>query len=392
MAIGNTAVWRVRQDTGVSNSNGAGYDAGISGAATDYSQQAAPQATGTHGTAAGTTAFSDTTAAAFTSAMIGNALWISGSGFTTGWYFCTAFTDSSHITIDRSPGTGSAATWNLGGAWADPFTNLGTSGPLVAGNQVYVRGSGSDNPTSADYTAGGNIFPMPAGDGVNGLIRMIGENGRPMLLNNGLLYNTAAGWWFENLYFRSSGTTLGGYGMIRGGDTSFFTTAYNCVFDQNGHDCACLGGPSDINQSVRAILCEFFSSSGGSGGANPAIGISSLNGGIFYCNIHDCVGPGAYLGAIGTMVGCIIAKCSGDGIIADNASANQVYYGCSILNCTIDGNAGNGIKITINYALVTTNIAGNIISNHTGVGKAGINVTFGTLAPNDRMKQFVNFN
>ncbi len=122
MAINASAVWRVRP--GGSNVNGGGYDAAISGAGTDYSQQDAAQVSGTAGTAAGTTTFTDATANNFTSAMIGNAIWIaSGAGFTAGAYFVTGFTSSSIVTLDRSPGTGSAAVWKLGGAWADFWTN-----------------------------------------------------------------------------------------------------------------------------------------------------------------------------------------------------------------------------------------------------------------------------
>lgn len=81
MTVNSTAVWRVRPSG--SNTNGGGYDAGISGAATDYSQQNAAQASGTHGVTTGSTTFTDATANAFTSAMIGNALYITGTGPTS---------------------------------------------------------------------------------------------------------------------------------------------------------------------------------------------------------------------------------------------------------------------------------------------------------------------
>ena len=144
------------------NTNGGGYDPGISGAATDYSQQNSAQASGTHGTTTGTTTFTDATALAFTSAMVGNAIYITGTGQTTGWYFVTAYSSSSVVTLDRSPGTGTLATWHLGGGWAD-FTNLVSTGPLVAGNTVYALGSGTPNPASYtyDYTVASTIAVGP---------------------------------------------------------------------------------------------------------------------------------------------------------------------------------------------------------------------------------------
>src|SRR5271166_746827 len=167
MAVNATAVWRVRPSG--SNTNGGGYDSGIAGAGTDYSQQNTAQATGTLGTAAGTTAFSDA-GGAFTAVMIGNALWIaSGAGFTAGAYFITGYTSATAITLDRSPGTGTVANWAVGGAWADPSTRFDTSSspasPVVAGNIIYVLGSGTPNPASYTYdydittAGGGRYFP-----------------------------------------------------------------------------------------------------------------------------------------------------------------------------------------------------------------------------------------
>src|SRR5271170_2466310 len=100
MAVNATAIWRVRPSG--SNTNGGGYDPGISGAATAYSKQNTAQATGTLGTSTASTTFTDA-GGAFTSAMVGNALWIaSGAGFTVGAYFITAFGSSTSVTLDRA--------------------------------------------------------------------------------------------------------------------------------------------------------------------------------------------------------------------------------------------------------------------------------------------------
>src|SRR5277367_6296433 len=134
MAVAASAIWRIRPSG--SNTNGGGYDVASYPGGTDYSRQNSPQATGTLGTAAGTATFTDA-GGAFTSLMVGNALWIaSGTGFTVGAYFVITFNSSTSVVLDRSPGTGSAAHWALGGGWADPATNTSSTGPLVPGNVV----------------------------------------------------------------------------------------------------------------------------------------------------------------------------------------------------------------------------------------------------------------
>ena len=149
MTIGATAVWRVRPSG--NNLNGGGYDAGIAGAATDYSKQNAAQATGTNGTTsgAGSTTFTDATAAAFTTLMPGNCIQIaSGTNFQAGFYFVISRTNASSVVLDRTPssgGAGASGVWKLGGGWAD-FSNLATA--PVSNNTCLVLGSGTPNPAA----------------------------------------------------------------------------------------------------------------------------------------------------------------------------------------------------------------------------------------------------
>jgi hypothetical protein len=184
MTINATAVWRVRPSG--ANTNGGAYDAGIAGAATDYSQQNSAQASGTAGTATGTTAFADAVAAAFTSAMVGNCIQIvSGSGFTAGFYFVTAFTSSTAVTLDRSPGTGTVAVWHLGGGWADFWTN--TTANIVPGNTVYVLGSGIPNPSSYTYDYTNPTFFTPvSGNATAGYITFAADPQTPNFSTGGV--------------------------------------------------------------------------------------------------------------------------------------------------------------------------------------------------------------
>lgn len=381
MATAATAIWRVR--TGGSNVNGGGYDPGIAGAATDYSQQDAAQASGTLGTAAGTTAFSDA-GGAFTSAMVGNALWIaSGAGFTAGPYWITGFTSSTAITLDRSPGTGSVAVWKVGGAHADPWLNYTTTvGGVVPGNMVYIRGGGTDNPASPDYTRTGSIA-IVAGTVAAGYVRMIGENGRPHLRGNGRMWSGVTWNYFENLLISCSAATSGSSGVI-GGNSSVLI---NVAIDQNGFDVICYLGTGLM------ISCECYSSSSNAGaaGTNAAIKTGSRGMIVDGCNIHDAWGDGILMAGVAeTIKNSVIAKCTGNGIVATTpASPTDNSH---IVGNTIDGNKGHAITLSATAQLADYSCHGNLITNHSQASKAGINVSAGTTAVNDAVKSFFDFN
>jgi hypothetical protein len=402
MAINASAIWRVRPSG--SNTNGGGYDPGIAGAATDYSQQNAAQASGSAGTATGTTTFTDAVANNFTSTMVGNAIWIaSGAGFTVGAYFVTAYTSASQVTLDRSPGTGTVAIWKLGGGWADFVTNTTSSGPLVPGNFVYILGSGTPNPASYtyDYTLSG-IAPA-SGNATAGSITFANDPATPgykaapdttggmpcILISTGYLLYNLAYIKIVGLWLVSGGGTTDMLGQSGGG--SFVdNTVFGCVLDQNGYDVTgvslCLGS--------AIIGCEIFSSvTPGSSGAYPAIaGVFAGNAGltIIGCNVHDTVGPGIYTSQPTIVSSTIVAKCRGYGIYGYDGGVN--YYPLSICNCTIDGNAGNGIEITTQGVLSSAIVLNNILSNHTQAGTYGLTVDAGTTAQNNAVKGFVDFN
>jgi len=385
MTINATAIWRVCPSG--SNTNGGGYDPGISGAATDYSRQNAAQATGTHGTTVGTTTFTDLTALAFTAAMIGNAIYITGTGQTTGWYFVTAFTSSSIVTLDRSPGTGTLATWNLGGGWADPWTNLTSSGPLVPGNIVYVLGSGTPNPASYtyDYDTGGD-FTLTSGNDTAGYVTIANDpstpgykappdttGGMPCIRTGGLVYILAGYNKLQGLFFVLNGTS--------GNNVLFFTSTNptvitGCVCDQFGNDC----GFTFQDGTLALFGNEVFTSvAPGSSGSKYAINIDSINTTIIGNNIHDTVGPGILANRGAFIEGNIIAKCRGVGLLLSDSSAFPITV---VRGNTIDGNLGNGMEVSSQVTLSYAAIQNNNITNHTQSGTYGFTVDAGTAAAN----------
>jgi hypothetical protein len=386
VAVLATAVWRARP-SGV-NTNGGGYDPGISGAATDYSQQNAAQASGTHGTTIGTTTFTDATALAFTSAMIGNAVYITGSGQTTGWYFVTAFTSSSVVTLDRSPGTGTLATWHLGGGWADFWTNTTSSGPGVPGNIVYILGGASPSYGAPDYSPS-TFFTPVNGSTTSGNFSFIGDpntpsgngySGLPLIQTQGLLFYNSSALVLKNLFI-VAGSSSFGYIVSTTGPSYFI----GFILDQNGYDISLIS-----NGTFHAISCEVYSSQNKrTTNANYAFVTGAFGSDVVGCNIHDCIGPAISLANIGGVTGNIIAKCGGTGI---NIAFSGSNYQQNVKNNTIDGNLGSGIVFATQEALQLTTCLNNIISNHTQSGTYGMTVSAGTTAANNLVKGFVDYN
>lgn len=162
MAISSSAVWRVRK-TG-DNTNGGGYDVSIS-----------PAATGSNGswsTSGTTCTFTDTTAAAFTAAMVGASINISGLG----QMLILSYIDASHITIstpffNKNSGSGSVYSWTVG-AGIDYSQQDAAQATWAAGtNGLTCTGSASTTLTDGDarglFTAAmvGNAIKIAGGTG-----------------------------------------------------------------------------------------------------------------------------------------------------------------------------------------------------------------------------------
>lgn len=332
MAITADAQWWIRTDG--NDLNGAGFDSTISGYGTNYSDQAAAQLTLTDlaTSGAGSTTLTSSTGG-FTSAMVGNAIQIvSGTNVTNGYYFVTGYTSSNSVTIDRAPDNGgggiSAGNGKLGGAWASPEFVIGTAAtttpsPLVAGNTVNIRGSGTDNPTSPDYTFS-NYRTLTSGTTTN-FIKFVGYNGRPHIRgSSNLIVYQSANHWYSNLKF-SAGSS--GFANAIGSVSDCIIT--NCVFDQNGYGGRCA--------SARFACGNYFYDSGSSSGATdyPALTIKTYNWGCFG-NFINTYGSGIAFSDI-------------------NSCRNNVIIG---------NGAGYGIKFGGSTTSFRHLVANNTIVNH----------------------------
>jgi hypothetical protein len=359
-------VWRVR--TGGSNINGGGYDGTVASAGTDYSQQNAAQWTSSSVTSSGTSCTDNTAQGTLTTALIGNAVWMSGAAYTV-----LTVPTANTFTVDRAPSVTTVVA-HIGGAWADPWTNISSSATWITiGNIVSIRGSGSMFPTSPDYTMNiSNGVALISGSTLGGIVRFIGENGRPMLTNSqGTLFSSCGTLVFENIKFQVTGSGSGN-GLLQGVGSSTFLS---CIFDQNGIDFPLTWGVGIF------VGCEFYSSvAPGSAGGSWACygGAGGIGGCYLYCNIHDAVGNGIFVGKGGdlssTLVyGCLVAKCRGVGIGLNPSGGAPSNFG--VLRNTVDGNLGHGVNIQDYSQMSGIQIASNLITNHTQSGKFGLAVT-----------------
>jgi len=138
-ALQSDTYWEIRPAG--NDANGGCYDNG--GTGTDYTQQDSAQLSITDGATSGAGSTTLTSASAgFTSAMVDNCIHITaGTNFTVGFYEITAFTNSSTVTLDRTPtasGAGSGGTGGIGGALLT-LSAIPGNGSSV-NNFVYVKG------------------------------------------------------------------------------------------------------------------------------------------------------------------------------------------------------------------------------------------------------------
>ncbi len=341
MTIAADTDWELRS-TGATTNGGGFYDSNP-GTSVDYSQQDAAQLSlsdiATDGAGTGVSSVTG----GFTAAMEGNCMYISGSGFTTGWYQITAYTDTNNVTIDRSAGaTQTGGTGNVGGAWllnqtdATLFfgtTNKGTyntcywklatySGVITAAFQVaatYHRWEGYQT-TRGDYPQLTNRPYLNFGN-TAGAAQWTGAYGR--------VYNMM----FNSDYTGSSAITFSGSGIFHvHRNTKVTRTGYNTYAMQWGYDWG------------QAFACEFVSSSG------TALQYYDEGFKMSFCYIHDSIGGVARFssGAKGSVFdNCIFDTLTG--------VAMSMYYANKVMNCTFY-NCLTGVLCSSFYSSVTNSI------------------------------------
>lgn len=399
MAIQATTEWRIRHDSTAGGTEGeeagGGFDSSISGAGTDYTDQAAPQLSladlATPG--AGSTTLTSAVGG-FTSAMIGNCIRIkSGTNFDNGYYFITARTDTNTVTLDRSAsasGAGSSGAGDLGGAFKS-FVNLGGTGngglasptitsPLAAGHTVWIYGSGNDDPSSNDYDWGGTGTgywqSSPNGDTTNGRILIKGYNGRPRIQYSGLIWFASLQYHIEHFkFFRNTNGSFVAYGLFDDGNSSNNNTVSDLRFDMNGQDAV-------------ALIChagiDIYVGNSGAGAAGSQTAIQGDNYAALFngCTVEDVRGDGfgaSWGSAMMMFVDCIAINCGRHGFYT--LSTTRAYR-VNWLNCTAYSCGSDGFHCTTAAVAANTVIRNCLsISN----GGYGYNIATGSVALGDRL-------
>jgi len=385
MAINATMTWRVRVSG--NELNGGGFDPSIAGGvdATD-SDSPALSLTDLATPGAGSTTLTSATGG-FNANHVGNVIRISaGTNFQAGYYVVTARTDTNTVTLDRtasSAAAGSGGTGRLGGAHASlvNYANGGTgpspaiATPLVAGNTIYIRGSGNNDPSSSDYDHSAGYWTTVSGTSA-APIRLIGYNGRPRISMNGLFLHLAHHWVVENIVSFHASAAFTTYGFM----SSMSCYSLNCIFEQNGNDASMQNG--------IAASCVFRNSGSTTAGVNYAHVLtgSTFWGSAFGNVYHNIRGGAISTSGLTVVAQNIIRGCKGTGsamagILVSDANTRSA----TIWNNTIDGGAGDGIYFTAAESAQMSMVRNNIIANHTGSGKYGINLAFGTTGANDHL-------
>ena len=391
--------WRVR--AGGNELNGGGFDQFVTGAGVDYSDADTPLINSTTGTCAvaAATTFIDT-GVTFPSDIVGNVLRASartgGTAAALDYFVVTGYTNANTITLDRAMAVTTditAMTYRIGGAhpslinFASAATgSLGTpvlATPLLAGNQIYIRGAGSEDPASADFDWSSGHWTIPSGSRANGMISIIGYNGRPRIDHDWAIL--ADHFTVKHISLRRKvGANPGDCFVKNGANTAHVTMTY-CILDQNGFD-------STEFDSRGGSFCynEVRNSGGGALGTRTAVVMSHPCNQAIGNYIHNVRGHGISTGAGGNITSFpsigfnTIVNNLGDGVVLNILGSSYFY---AVFNNTINNNGGHGINAA-SGTFGNATIFNNIISNHTGSGKFGISFV-DSITTNRRLRRSV---
>lgn len=367
MSLSSLTTWEVRPTNG-NDVNGGAFVNGASG--TDFSQQNAKNTVGnnistTDAVGNGTTTLTSATAS-FTAAIVGNVIHLSGTGFTTGWYQVTVFTNGTTVTIDRSPGTGTGGAMNIGGA-LQTLGQLNTN--MAAGMAGWVKAEATITVSAAaiNWTFNATNFAFVAGyTSVRGDLGQVtiqatsGTNYTLMSLSNNGSNQTT---YIRNFILDcNTKTGVVGFVMTGGGTVGQNITVINqaggTCFSVNNNgatagtliDCVAKASDNVVGfDSISANLQSLFLrcvATGLTSTAGASIPFRANEGNFIRCiaaNNPGSSSDGFFYNSSGRTIlflNCIAYKNGRDGF---RLPAALPTYPVIIQNCIIYGNTGWGI-------------------------------------------------
>lgn len=369
MALSANSVFEVQ--TGGNDTNGGGFVTGAAG--TDYSLVATKRtATGandstTDAVAVGTGVITSVTAA-FTSAIVGNIIYLQGGtgALAAGWYQVTVFTDATSITVDRNVAAGTGITMNIGGALASPGMAGGVG--LVAGNIVFIKAGtytiASATPNIATGCFSAALTPLF----IEGYQTTRGDLGTPPLLQASgistftVVSNTGGTSSVVNVNVDGATLTSSRAFLLRG--LGFKLQAVNCtnsgfVQSTNAVFVRCIGtgcSTAAVFQSGSFVNCLGYENT--IGAFNLATGASAI-GCIADSNSGAAVD--GFTVSSGTALNCVSYNNGRDGFRNNNGI---------VQNCIAETNTGVGIN--------NNNTGGNVLVNNATYNNTGGGITVGT--------------
>ena len=292
----------------------------------------------------GTTTITSATAA-FTSAIVGNFIYLTGGtgSIAAQWREVTVFTNATTVTIDAAIAASTGMTMNIGGALSSPGQ---AAASVVAGNTIYIKNGTYTLSTSTSNVSGGVL---------NIALASIWE----------------------------------GYGTTRGDLISPFTFIAGAVTNVT------IWALSSTNSSLRNAILD-----GNSGSGNRGCSISGIG---YLLTLKNCPNRGASTGS-GTLIRCLVTNCGTFGLVASiiircEAYANtgpgianagntndsitdclsygntggttdgfQLFTSCMVTNCVAYGNGRDGFRMTASQSQPMLNC---IAEGNTGFGFSG---------------------
>lgn len=371
MALSAAQQWWVR--AGGNELNGGGYDATVSGAGTNYSDQDAAQLSIADAVTVGSTTVTSVTGG-FTAAMIGNVIRIAGDGY----YVITARASTNSITVDRNTGTSAGSNARVGGAHASltSYASLGNTpiltSPLAPGHTINLRGGGTDDPSSPDYTTTG-FWTFPDGNLTTGCITLVGYNGRPHIRGDGLTLWFEVFWRYRHLKFSVSGTNFDAYGFMQGNNLNGGIALEDVYFDQNGQDMPFIGGNNAGAAGFACAVRTWAKNTGSTSAGTFATFATAFHGaGLLSCRIQDQRGWAADVSQLGAFLGNLITNCkhaSKAAIqVAFDGAGNLPPIGYLFWRNTIDGGAASGLNLQYKATMFSAIVLDNLFTNNAGYG------------------------
>jgi hypothetical protein len=345
-AIDATAVWEVRASG--SATNGGFYVSG----GTDYSQQDAAQLALADGATDGAGTGLSSATGGFTAAMVGNGVYLTGGGSTTGWYEITVYTDTNNVTIDRSAGASkSGMTVNVGGAvtCVDAVFEAAT-----AGNTYYIAADGT-------HTLSASVIVTE--DGEDGAACYIegynssrdddptGTN-RPLISCGASYYFRPGDFWHSsNLRFSGSSAHVFEIGSNDNHVTNCYAENTSGTDDRDALLVSTGGG--------TVLGCEATSTNG------EAFFLASASSNAIGCYAHDSKYGFRFSVDFAQISFCIADTCT-TGVWLDTGSDGITVLNTTMYNCTTGLEAQSGERLCVVNCLIdscTTGLSATTAGN-----------------------------